>query len=431
MPRKVRDEKLDTRTTRLRLAVRREPYWRTIQEGRALGYRRLPGGKAGTWIARHYDAALGRQYRALGTADDMLDADGAGTLTFAQAQAKAAEWFADLARTSGKVIKPVTVGEAVEAYLADYAARGGKAPGPVRETFAAHVLPKFGDLKLSDLTTPMLRKWHQALATAPARLRTKAEATKHAVRVVDPKDTDARRSRRATANRILTTFKAALNHAFREGSIATDEAWRRVKPFPNVDAARVRYLTDDEAVRLVNASPSDLRLLVTAALLTGCRYGELVALRPADIDLAAGVLTVRESKAGRPRHVVLTEEAKRFFEAAAAGKPRHAVMLTRDDGEPWGKSEQFRPIRTACEAASIAPAISFHILRHTHASRLAMRGVPMPVIAAQLGHSDVKITTRHYAHLSPGYVAAEVRAAFGDLGLVPATNVTPLRKVAD
>jgi integrase len=48
----------------------------------------------------------------------------------------------------------------------------------------------------------------------------------------------------------------------------------------------------------------------------------------------------------------------------------------------------------------------------------AMAGVPMAVIAAQLGHSDVKLTHRHYAHLSPGYVADTIRAAFGNLGLV-------------
>ena len=87
--------------------------------------------------------------------------------------------------------------------------------------------------------------------------------------------------------------------------------------------------------------------------------------------------------------------------------------------EPWGKSHQFRPLREACAAAKIAPAVSFHILRHTHASRLAMKGVPMGVIAAQLGHADLKMTTKHYAHLSPSYVADTFRAAFALLGSMP------------
>ena len=52
----------------------------------------------------------------------------------------------------------------------------------------------------------------------------------------------------------------------------------------------------------------------------------------------------------------------------------------------------------------------------------------MAVIAAQLGHKDAKITAKHYAHLSPGYVADTIRAAFGRLGLVPESNITPLKR---
>ena len=60
-------------------------------------------------------------------------------------------------------------------------------------------------------------------------------------------------------------------------------------------------------------------------------------------------------------------------------------------------------MRHACERADIEPAITFHILRHTYASRLAMRGVPLNVIAKQLGHSDTRMTEKHYAHLAPSY----------------------------
>jgi integrase len=83
-------------------------------------------------------------------------------------------------------------------------------------------------------------------------------------------------------------------------------------------------------------------------------------------------------------------------------------------------------MRAACVAAQIAPAISFHDLRHTYGSRLAMKGVPMGVIAAQLGHADTRMTERHYAHLAPNYVADTVRAAFGNLGIVPPSTVVPL-----
>jgi hypothetical protein len=93
MPRKSRDYPIETRAARLNFAVRREPYWRSVQVGVSIGYRRLPEGRAGTWIARRYDAAEGRTYQALGPADDLPGTDGAATLTFEQAQARAVAWF--------------------------------------------------------------------------------------------------------------------------------------------------------------------------------------------------------------------------------------------------------------------------------------------------------------------------------------------------
>jgi integrase len=425
MPRKARDERLDSRAARLRLTPRREPYWRNIQEGRAVGYRRLRGGKAGTWIARHYQAGEGRQYKALGAADDMLDADGGLTLNFAQAQEKAREWFAEIERKAGHAVESLSVGQAMDDYIEDYTARGGKALADLRITIGAHILPALGDKLVSDLVFATLRKWHHKLAEAPARLRTKATAAKANVRHADT--ADAKRARRATANRVLTVLKAALSLAYREGRVHADDAWRRVKPFHKVDAPRVRYLTDPEAQRLVNACPTDLRKLVTAALLTGCRYGELVALRAGDLDTGASVLHIRETKAGMPRSVPLTDDAVHFFAAETAGKTRTALVLTRDEGGAWGKSHQHRPIWDACTIAKIAPAVSFHILRHTFAARLAMRNVPMAVVAAALGNTEA-ICARHYAHLAPGYIANAIRENAGGMGLVPPTNIAPLSR---
>jgi len=86
MARTVRDTNLETRTARLRLAMRAEPYWRTIDPGAHLGYYR--GRRGGTWVARLYQDGRYRK-TALGTADDMSDADGVAILSFAQAQAAA------------------------------------------------------------------------------------------------------------------------------------------------------------------------------------------------------------------------------------------------------------------------------------------------------------------------------------------------------
>ena len=225
---------------------------------------------------------------------------------------------------------------------------------------------------------------------------------------------------------MLTILKAALNHAHREGKCASDDAWRTVRAFREVDAARMRYLSDDEARRLTNACPSDFRALVTTALLTGCRYGELAAMRSDDFNSDAGTIRVRTSKSGKPRHVVLTQEGRDFVAGLAAGKPGSAHLFSRANGKPWAKSEQQRPLAAACAAARIEPAVNFHGLRHTYASRLAMRGVPLAVIAAQLGHSDTRMVEKHYGHMSPSYLAETVRAAFGSLGLVEPSNVVPI-----
>jgi len=90
-------------------------------------------------------------------------------------------------------------------------------------------------------------------------------------------DQDGRRKRKASANRALSILKAALNLAYQDERVLSDESWRRVKPFSRVDEAKVRYLNNDESRRLINACDPDFRLLVQAALLTGCRYGELTA----------------------------------------------------------------------------------------------------------------------------------------------------------
>jgi hypothetical protein len=111
--------------------------------------------------------------------------------------------------------------------------------------------------------------------------------------------------------------------------------------------------------------------------------------------------------------------------ACARAKDERARAVRRN-GRPWSKSEQQRPLAAASKAARIDPPINFHGLRHTYASRLAMRRVPLAVIAAQLGHSDTRMVEKHYGHLAPNYIADTVRAAFGTLGIVERSNVEPL-----
>ncbi len=426
MARTVRNPKIDTRSARARLPERREPYWTVISAGNALGYRR--GAKGGTWIAKFRDAEGKRHLEALSAADDARDADGLSVFSFSQAQERARAWFQRKAREqAGDFVpldRPYTVADALIDYRADYLRRSGKATDRLDASAAAWLGPELGKVPLDKLTKGRIVGWHQKMAETPPRLRTKPGAAQRH-READA-SAEAIRRRRSTANRVLTILKAVLNHAHREGRCSSDDAWRTVRGFREADAAKLRYLSDDEARRLTNACPAEFRALVTAALLTGCRYGELTAMTVDDFNPDAGTVRVRTSKSGKPRHVVLTQEGRDFAVRLAVGKSGSARLFLRPNGMPWAKSEQQRPLAAACAAARIEPVVNFHGLRHTYASRLAMRSVPLAVIAAQLGHSDTRMVERHYGHLSPSYVADTVRAAFGSLGLVEPTNVTPL-----
>ncbi len=149
-------------------------------------------------------------------------------------------------------------------------------------------------------------------------------------------------------------------------------------------------------------------------------------MKVADFHENASTISLSTSKSGKPRLIHLTDEGRDFFATAVLGRERGALVFLRADGSPWGRSHQFRPLREACNHAKIAPEIGFHILRHTYASRLVMRGVPMGVVAQQIGDSEA-ITAKHYAHLAPSYVADMVRQALPPVGVVFETKVIPVR----
>jgi integrase len=336
-------------------------------------------------------------------------------LSFAEAQAKAREWFQKLARGDGRT-GPYTINQALNDYVADYERRGGRDRSRLEWAIDANIRPALGGTLIASLTRQKIERWHLAVATTPARVRTGRDQEQRYFG--GDMDDDALRRRRATANRVLTILRATLNLAAKNGRADDPEQWRRARPFRGVNTAKVRYLSDDETRRLVEGCDGEFRPLVTAALLTGARYGELAALTFADFNAEARTLYIARSKSGRARHTYLTDEAVGLFAGIVAGKSGAALIFTRKNGAPWRHSNQIFLMRDACRAGQISPAIGFHILRHCHASRLAMRGVPMGVIAAQLGHSNTRITEKHYAHLAPSYVGDTIRAAFGSLNIV-------------
>lgn len=422
MARTVRDASLETRTARARLKPGSKPYYRAIDPGLHLGYRK--GQAGGKWVMRWYVGEGDYKVETIATADDSADADGVAILDFRQAQALIRARHVEYVRVAQGLPAtdgPYTVRACIEEYLA-FLEEKRKTAKDARWRAEALILPALGDVPCADLTAKKLRDWLQEAANTPPRLRSRKGADQR-YRAVDDDDDEQRRRRRASANRVLTILKAALNLAWRESKIPSDDAWRRVEPFEEADAARVRYLTIDECRRLINAAAGEFRDLVRAALLTGCRFGELAALQVRDFNGDTGTLHIRTSKSGKGRHVVLNDEGIEMFSRLTAGRPGVELLLRKADGDRWGKSNQTRPTADACARAKIEPPANFHALRHTYASHAVMGGAPLLVVAKNLGHADTRMVEKHYGHLSDSYVAEAIRAAAPRFGVADDSSV--------
>jgi integrase len=418
----VQRAELSSRTARNRLKRGRQPHWQALVRGRVhLGYQCWKGEPAGRWVLRRYIGNRKYRVETLGVADDAAKADGIHILNFEQAEAKARAKVETPA--SGK-IERITVRQALHRYI-EHKRTLGQPVNDVTSRGTAHILPSLGDIVVAELTAEQLRKWLATMAAAPAQNRPKAGKPQYREA---PSNDDAVRARRASANRVMTMLKAALNHAYDEGHVSNRDAWgRKLKPFKGVEVARVRYLTVAQAERLLNACDAEFRPLVRAALETGCRYSELTQMQVQDFNPDSNTVTIRKSKNGKARHVILTPEGAGFFRQLCAGHGGTEPIFRRVDGAIWNKSDQARPMRAACARARIMPSINFHALRHTWASLAAMNEVPLMVVAKNLGHADTRMVERHYGHMAPSYVAEAIRAGAPRFaGTSTPTTVVPM-----
>jgi integrase len=408
MARRVRDKNIETREARSKLKVRGKPYWRGIGKGLHLGYRK--GKRGGAWVIRRYIGKGDYNVETIAATDDVEDANGVEVLNFWQAQDAAG----NMRPGSAPNVKGYIVAQAVADYLEHLEGRASWADAKRR--LEAFVLPAFGNKAVNNLDEHEIRKWHRAIAKQGARARTKPGAPQN-YRKSDG-DPEAYRKRQASANRCLDLLRAALNLARRNHKrtgVKSSEAWDAVERFKGVHVPRSRYLKIAECKRVLNACDPEFRILVRAALETGARYQELARLRVADFNPDSGTLHVRKTKTHKDRHIILTDEGREFFGQLAAGRPSSAPLL----GKEWKPSWQAPLIHKACTNASVDPPISFHGLRHTWASLSVMAGMPLMVVARNLGHADTRMVERHYGHLAPSYVADAVRKHAPRFGKTP------------
>ena len=369
--------------------------WHVIVPGYvALGYRRNHG-KPGRWKIRITGAGGVYTYRSAGVADDRLEADGKHVLTFEQAE--------DAARKLAKApkIEQMTIERAVGHYLASCEARGVKDLATIESRARRLILPKLGHLLIEgDPKDPgvvslwKLAAWLDELALAPASYRGGG---------IRPSDG---RARRVSANKARTVLISALKTVRGEVS---DRNWIGFAPFKKVNEGRAEYLSRAQQQSFLDHcdAASGFRDLVKAALLTGCRFGELCNLRAGDYH--DGKIEIRTSKSGEPRTIDVPHGID-FFEELETRAVAGVLLPNRTHGRAWRKSEQNRPMAAALKAAGLdGLGVSFHSLRHSYASAMVSDGVPLLTVSKLLGHADLRMTTR-YSHLAPSVLRDAVAA---------------------
>lgn len=249
-----------------------------------------------------------------------------------------------------------------------------------------HIVPRLGDRRLDEVDKAVIQDFRKALSeTRNARL-------KRAVQMLTPK----------TINNVLTVLGHLLHVAQERGLIVAVPKIKRVKaPPPKFD-----FLTFDEADRLVAHAEGEWRTMILVALRTGLRRGELLGLRWEDVDLVNGRLYVCESyvrglfgvpKSGKPREVALSDEARRAL--AAHRHTRSERVFCDAEGRPFTQGVMASQLDRMCRLAKLRP-IGWHVLRHSFASHLVMRGVAIRTVQELMGHASIVITQR-YAHLMP------------------------------
>ncbi len=171
--------------------------------------------------------------------------------------------------------------------------------------------------------------------------------------------------------------------------------------------ARLRFLMEDEIIRLLDACADHFRPIVETALFTGMRRGELFGLTW-DMIVAGKIrLPGWLTKNGEPRNIPVSDRLDDVLTAQRRKnqmKSQH-VFCNENGGRVLDIRAAFQG---ACRRAGIEN-FNFHDLRHTFASHLVMRGRALKEVQELLGHKDIQMTMR-YSHLAPEYLEAGVNS---------------------
>jgi integrase len=252
---------------------------------------------------------------------------------------------------------------------------------------------KIGQLKLADITPALLVEYRDKLA-AETFTRAKPGAPGSTLKAGQK----AREFKRApnTVNNYLRPLSRVFSIARREWHWITNNPMEGVSKLP-AGSGRVRYLSDDERVRLLAETAKDVQLhtLVILALSTAARAGELLGLTWHDVDLKDGRVLLRKTKNAQPRAVWLHGEALRLLR-------EHAKIRQLNDDRVFvsikGKRYDYWDAFTeACTVAGVKD-FRFHDLRHSAATYLAREGATEQQLKA-IGGWKSNVVSR-YVHLA-------------------------------
>ena len=415
---KPRAHRLETATQRRKLPIAKRPVYAKIAPNIFLGYRRNEG--PGTWNVRVTGPGIDWVKR-IGLADDFEPSDGRAVLTYWQALDQARK----LARRQPgdqptDDSRPITLGEAIDSYERDLIARGGDPYNAKRAR--VHVPPSLASKPVGLLRSADMRALREGLI--------------------------AKELARDTVNRVRTCVRAALSLAARRDKrIANRSIWEDdFDALPNATEARNVILPDDVVSKLITTSfkrDRKLGLLAQVIAETGARPSQVVRLDVRDLDAAAPRLMMPRSGKGHAHKraakmvervpVPITPALAALLAQEAKGRPAHAPLLTRRNGQPWGyrRSDLYRDdFRAVVEAIGLDPdEVTPYALRHSMIARSLLRGVPVSVVADLTDTSEREIR-RHYTKLIAHH--ADEIARRGLLQIepppTPADNVVALRK---
>ena len=264
-------------------------------------------------------------------------------------------------------------------------------------------VPAMGKVRMSHLDADQARAW-QARVSA---------ATTKAGSPLSP----------STVRIAHTAVTRARDHAVKAGMLD-------VNPLRGLSRPRIE---DRKGVRSMTSQEVDLALaavrgrrvetLTIVVAYTGMRVGEALALTWGDIG--ADTILVRGTKSSAAfRSVPLLPEPAAALRSWKAAQAREKLLLgagwsagdlvfTTGDGKPQGASHARRDLVRALRKANLPTSRPFHSFRHSMATRLINRGVPLAVVSKIIGHSSIQVTADIYGHIEPAITAEAMASVLG------------------